>query len=74
MIWLFFLLKPGFGHETFSIIKLFGFVLIVMGVLFFNKILVIEGYGIRYTGNDPPETKPADTKKNSSEEEFKFTA
>ena len=50
VIWAFFLLKPGYGHETFSFEKLVGFVLIIAGVLFFNKILVIDGCSIRYTG------------------------
>ena len=41
-----------------------------MGVLFFNKILVFTEYGIRYTGNDLPESQAALDKKNSSEEEL----
>ena len=39
IIWVFFLTYAGVGHETFSYGKLGGFVLIVLGVLFFNKIL-----------------------------------
>jgi hypothetical protein len=42
-VWAFFLLKPGFGHEVFSMTKLGGFVLIFTGVLFFNKILEFDG-------------------------------
>ena len=32
-------MSSGVGHESFSIYKLAGFVMIVLGVLFFNKIL-----------------------------------
>ena len=39
IIWVFFLTYAGVGHETFSYGKLGGFVMIVLGVLFFNKIL-----------------------------------
>lgn len=39
IIWIFFLLSNGVGHETFSLGKLAGFVLIVLGVIFFNRIL-----------------------------------
>jgi hypothetical protein len=38
-VWMFFLLFTGFGHETFSFVKLFGFILIVTGVLVFNKVI-----------------------------------
>jgi len=43
VIWFFFLAYPGFGQETFEILKLAGFVLIISGVLFFNEILVFDG-------------------------------
>lgn len=59
VIWVFFLLKPGFGHETFSVTKLGGFVLILTGVLFFNKIFVFDGLSIKYQGGEQEETKPA---------------
>ena len=39
IIWVFFLSYGGVGHETFNLGKLGGFALIVLGVLFFNKIL-----------------------------------
>ncbi len=39
IIWAFFLMFSGVGHETFSIQKVAGFVMITLGVLFFNKIL-----------------------------------
>lgn len=32
-------MSSGVGHESFSLYKLAGFVMIVLGVLFFNKIL-----------------------------------
>jgi len=69
VIWVFFLLKPGFGHEVFSGVKLFGFVLILIGVLFFNKIFVFDGFSIKYKGGEE-EKKPLEFKKNSSDEEL----
>lgn len=36
LVWAFFLGYSGEGHEHFSYIKLTGFLLIVLGVLFFN--------------------------------------
>ena len=39
LIWAFFLLYPGVGHETFSWGKVGGFLPIVFGVLLFNKII-----------------------------------
>ena len=51
-VWLFFLIKPGFGHEKFSFTKLGGFALIITGVLFFNKILQFDGCGIRFGSPD----------------------
>lgn len=69
VIWVFFLLKPGVGHEEFSGIKLFGFVLILIGVLFFNKIFVFDGFSIKYAGGE--EEKPdKHLQKNSSDEEL----
>jgi hypothetical protein len=38
-IWIFFLLYPGYGHETFKLMKLVGFTLIVIGVMTFNKFI-----------------------------------
>ena len=68
VIWLFFLLKPGFGHEVFSYQKLLGFFLIVQGVLFFNKILVFDGFGIKYQGGELP--KEPKLKQNNSDEDL----
>ena len=39
VIWVFFLMYAGVGHEVFSYGKLGGFLMIVIGVLFFNKIV-----------------------------------
>ena len=51
-IWIFFLMFQGTGHETFQIQKLFGFVLIVLGVLFYNRVLAFEGCRIRFLPKD----------------------
>ena len=42
-VWSFFLAYQGVGHETFQAQKLVGFSFIVLGVLFFNKILSFDG-------------------------------
>ena len=42
-VWMFFLAYQGVGHETFQAQKLVGFIFIVIGVLFFNKILTLDG-------------------------------
>ena len=47
-VWTFFLLKPGFGHEEFSWLKMGGFVMIFSGVLFFNKILEFDGLSVKW--------------------------
>ena len=48
IIWIFFLIYTGVGHETFSFIKLLGFLMIVLGVVFFNQILGFVGCAIKY--------------------------
>lgn len=49
LVWAFFLFYQGVGHETFHVQKLLGFMLIVLGVLFFNKILVIvDCYKVKF--------------------------
>ena len=68
VIWLFFLMKPGFGHEVFSNQKLLGFILIVLGVLFFNKIFVFDGLSIKYQGGEKPKANIS-LKKNESDED-----
>ena len=51
-IWIFFLMYQGTGHETFQVQKLFGFVLIVLGVLFYNRVLAFEGLKLRFLPKD----------------------
>ena len=42
LIWAFFLVYQGTGHETFSWGKLGGFLMIVFGVVMFNKIINLD--------------------------------
>jgi len=42
LIWAFFLAYPGVGHETFAVGKLAGFLMIVLGVAMFNKIIKVD--------------------------------
>jgi len=44
-IWAFFLSYSGVGHETFSLVKLGGFALIILGVLTFNKVIQCDCLG-----------------------------
>ena len=52
---MFFLAYPGDGHEDFSFGKLSGFLLIVIGVLMFNKIFDFN-FGINF-GQQPSAVK-----------------
>ena len=38
-IWTFFLTFQTVGHETFDLLKLFGFIILMLGILVFNKII-----------------------------------
>lgn len=38
LIWIFFLLYQGEGHEKFSLFKLLAYLLIGSGILIFNKV------------------------------------
>ena len=45
LIWVFFLLYPGQGKETFYWLQLIGFVILVLGTLVFNEIIIIPFCG-----------------------------
>ena len=45
LVWLFFLIYQGEGHENFKILQLVGFVLIVIGVILYNEIVEIPILG-----------------------------
>ena len=49
-VWMFFLAYQGDGHEDFSFGKLTGFLLIVIGVLMFNKVI---DFGIKFDQHTP---------------------
>ena len=51
-VWIFFLLYVGPGQEEFTMMKLAGFFLILIGVLFFNDILTFDGWSIRFLPED----------------------
>ena len=60
---MFFMAYPGPGHEEFQIEKLVGFVLVILGVLFFEQILAFdENYRIVYRDDDEDEDNEADSK------------
>ena len=39
-IWLFFLLYPGSGHETFKWLEFLGFVILMIGAFIFNRVFI----------------------------------
>lgn len=46
LIWGFFLIYTGAGHETFQWLQLVGFIVLVFGTLIYNEILVIPWGGL----------------------------
>lgn len=42
VVWYFFMVYAGIGHETFSAQKLAGFCFVIIGVLIFNKVISIN--------------------------------
>lgn len=49
---MFFMAYQGPGHESFSLIKLGGFIFVIIGVLFFEEILAIDGCKIVYKDDE----------------------
>lgn len=50
VVWGFFLIFTGPGHEIFSWIQLVGFIILIFGTLIFNEILVLPFLGLdKYT-------------------------
>ncbi|CAI2371278.1 unnamed protein product [Moneuplotes crassus] len=45
IVWLFFLIYRGGGHETFHVLQLIGFVLLCAGIILFNEIIIIPVLG-----------------------------
>ena len=70
-VWMFFMAYTGPGHEEFQIEKLVGFVLVILGVLFFEEILAFEGYRIVYRDEEEEEDEPKDAKVKEAEVEQK---
>ena len=58
---MFFMVWPGEGHEIFQIEKLVGFVLVILGVLFFEEILAFEGCSIVYRDEEENESAENDS-------------
>lgn len=48
LIWVFFLIYPGVGHETFQILQLIGFIILVCGTLIYNEIVIVPWWGFDY--------------------------
>ena len=48
LIWLFFLIYPGEGHEVFDFLQLGGFIILVFGTLVYNEIIVLRFWGFDY--------------------------
>ena len=46
IVWIFFLIYQGNGNETFKILQLDGFILIVLGAIIYNEIIEIPLFGL----------------------------
>ena len=46
LIWIFFLIYPGAGHEHFQWLQLIGFIVLVTGTLVYNEIVVLPFWGL----------------------------
>lgn len=46
LIWIFFMIYPGEGHEKFQALQLLGFIVLLTGTLVFNEIVVIPFWGM----------------------------
>ena len=66
---MFFMAYQGAGHENFHIEKLAGFVLVILGVLFFEEILAFEGCKIVYR-DDEEDAKEAVKEKEAKGKKF----
>lgn len=42
LIWLFFLLYPYHGNESFKPIQLIGFLVLVFGVFLYNEVIILH--------------------------------
>jgi len=59
LIWAFFLTYPGYGHQEFQKYELIGFILIILGVLFFNRALVFgPNCKLMFCPKDEPNLQP----------------
>lgn len=46
LIWIFFLLYPYEGHETFKPLQFVGFLILVFGVFLYNEVIVLRFWGM----------------------------
>ena len=46
LIWFFFLIYQGAGHEKFEWLQLLGFIVLVTGTLVYNEIIVLPFWGL----------------------------
>ena len=71
-VWMFFMAYQGSGHEEFQAEKLGGFVFVIIGVLFFEKILVFDGCAVKYQDeeeeSDSEDEKLKKSKKDDGDE------
>lgn len=45
LVWIFFLIYPGLGHESFKPLQLVGFVVLIGGIILYNEIVVLPWFG-----------------------------
>ena len=46
LVWAFFLIYKGSGHENFKVLQLIGFIILVIGVILYNEIVVLPFLGL----------------------------
>mmetsp|Transcript_29139 Transcript_29139/g.33329 ORF Transcript_29139/g.33329 Transcript_29139/m.33329 type:complete len:125 (+) Transcript_29139:692-1066(+) len=71
LVWLFFLAYQGKGHESFKVLQLVGFIVLVSGILLYNEIVVIPFWGFNQNitlKNTKDESKDASETSNHFDE------
>ena len=72
LIWVFFLIYRGKGHEEFKWLELIGFILLVCGTLVYNEIVQIPFFG--FNQNTKAAIAQRKTKLNNSDTEGLLTS
>lgn len=72
LVWIFFLIYPGKGHERFIWLQIIGFALIIFGTLMYNEILVLPFFGLNLNTQDAIDKRQKENPENSVRLSFEF--